>query len=317
MAGYEVFSEPQRDITPEAIKCAANELIVSGQAKKLNKFIAEQGLQPVQRQYIWREDQLGSTLDNVEYPFDSIYEVGKVKRRQIQFPSGKGVAAVSIIVADLTPEERNVILNDLAAYKDFGCLNIQRLWGSIVTDTQITLLLENFAVDSLSNYLLKFARQMATAVDYFERSKFIHKKLSIDVCLLTADQTLKVVVFGLSTGLFPKRIYLKDVDRCRWIPWECLSGDDGIDPEPYDSKAMIWTLGTIIWSMFHRAAIPFENENVNEIRGKEYRRACTFDVIEQLLPSGMLELLRSCWADRVKRPTSRHVLKSIKKLERL
>ncbi|EYB92692.1 hypothetical protein Y032_0191g1320 [Ancylostoma ceylanicum] len=105
-----------------SIKCAANELIVSGQAKKLNKFIAEQGLQPVQRQYIWREDQLGSTLDNVEYPFDSIYEVGKVKRRQIQFPSGKGVAAVSIIVADLTPEERNVILNDLAAYKDFGCL---------------------------------------------------------------------------------------------------------------------------------------------------------------------------------------------------
>ncbi|RCN27189.1 hypothetical protein ANCCAN_27077 [Ancylostoma caninum] len=198
-----------------SIKCAANELIVSGQAKKLSKFIAEQGLQPVQRQYIWRHDQLGPSSENVEYPFDSIYEVGKVKRRQILFPSNKGITALSIIVADLTPEERNVILNDLAAYKDFGCLNVQRLWGSIVTDTQITILLENFAVDSLSNYvnaeqrnngeLLKFARQMATAIDYFERSKFIHKKLSIDVCLLTADKTLKarntLIIYRGSCGI--------------------------------------------------------------------------------------------------------------------
>ncbi|VDM68482.1 unnamed protein product [Strongylus vulgaris] len=145
---------------------------------------------------------------------------------------------------------------------EFLLTNVQRLWGSIVTTTQITILLENFAVQTLANYvtaeqrknseLLKFARQIATAIDYFERSKFVHKKLSIDVCLLTADNNLKVVVFGLSTGLFPKRLYLNDVDRCRWIPWECLTSDDGSEPEPYDIRAVIWTLATIIWSMFHR-----------------------------------------------------------------
>ncbi|VDM69146.1 unnamed protein product [Strongylus vulgaris] len=44
-------------ITYHSIKCAANELIVSSLAKKLFKFIAEEGLHPVQRQYVWREEQ--------------------------------------------------------------------------------------------------------------------------------------------------------------------------------------------------------------------------------------------------------------------
>ncbi|CAJ0599705.1 unnamed protein product [Cylicocyclus nassatus] len=312
-------------IAYHSIKCAANELIVTNLAKKLYKFIAEEGLQPVQRQYVYREDQLGPPVENLEFPFDGIFEVGKVKRRQIRFPSNKGILAMAIVVANLKPEERNVIINDLCTYKDFGCLNTQRLWGSIVTTSQITILLENSAIQSLASYvsaeqrsnaeLLKFARQIATAADYFERAKFVHKKLSLDVCLLTADNTVKVVVFGLSTGLFPKRVYLTDVDRCRWIPWECLNSKDGTKPEPYDCKAVIWTLATILWSMFHHAAIPFENETVNEIRGREYRKTCELDIIGDLLPKGMLEILQSCWSERDKRPSSRNVLKAIKKLE--
>ncbi|VDK47474.1 unnamed protein product [Cylicostephanus goldi] len=101
-------------------------------------------------------------------------------------------------------------------------------------------------------------------------------------------------------------------DISRWIPWECLNSKDGTEPEPYDYKAVIWTLATILWSMFHHAAIPFENETVNEIRGREYRKTCELDIIANLLPNGMLE---SCWSEREKRPSSRNVLKSIKKLE--
>ncbi|KHJ85198.1 hypothetical protein OESDEN_15080 [Oesophagostomum dentatum] len=63
------------------------------------------------------------------------------------------------------------------------------------------------------------------------------------------------------------------------------------------------------------AAIPFENETVDEIRSREYRRTCSLDVIEQLLPTGLLELLQSCWSERAMRPSSRYVLKLIKKLE--
>ncbi|VDM51938.1 unnamed protein product [Angiostrongylus costaricensis] len=69
-----------------------------------------------------------------------------------------------------------------------------------------------------------------------------------------AECLFQVVVIGLSTGVVPKRVYLDDVERCRWIPWECLAGDDGVEPRPYDEKAVIWTLATMIWSMFHRVA---------------------------------------------------------------
>ncbi|KAK5977023.1 Protein kinase domain-containing protein [Trichostrongylus colubriformis] len=308
-----------------SVKCAANELIISGHARKLGKFIVEEHLQPVQRQYVWREEQVSPVLETPAASFDSLYEAGKVQRRKILFAAGKSIPLISIVAADLRPEERNVIINDLANFKDFGCVNTQRLWGSMVSDTQITVLLENTAVESLSNYvttenrssakLLKLARQMATVVDFFERLKFIHKKLSIDVCLLTANENLKVVVFCLSTGLIPKRIYMDDVERCRWMPWECLKGYDGSEPDPYDQPAVIWTLGTMVWSMFHRAAIPFENETVAEIRSRAYRKDATLDIIEELLPNGVLELLQSCWAERSKRPSSRAVLKALKKLE--
>ncbi|VDK48832.1 unnamed protein product [Cylicostephanus goldi] len=83
---------------------------------------AEEGLQPVQRQYVYQEDQLGPPVEHQEFPFDGIFEVGKVKRRQIRFSSNKSILAMAIVVADLKPEERNVIINDLCTYKDFGCL---------------------------------------------------------------------------------------------------------------------------------------------------------------------------------------------------
>ncbi|PIO71787.1 hypothetical protein TELCIR_06301 [Teladorsagia circumcincta] len=218
----------------------------------------------------------------------------------------------------------------------------------MVSDTQITVLLEDTAVESLSNYvttearssgeLLKFARQMATAIDYFERTKFIHKKLSLDVCLLTANKMLKVScrLWSFNWADSKENLYgrrgtmSKDQLTCafiapttgfRWMPWECLKGCDGSEPDPYDQPAVIWTLATMIWSMFHRAAIPFENETVAEIRSRAYRKDATLDVIEELLPTGMLEvrvnfsLLQSCWAERSKRPTSRIVLKTLKKLE--
>ncbi|XGW16533.1 hypothetical protein V3C99_001752 [Haemonchus contortus] len=219
------FVVKQGDIKYYSIKCAANELIISGCAKKLGKFITEEHLQPVQRQYIWREEQISPILDSPAAIFDSLYQVGKVQRRKILFPENKSIQVISIVVPDLRPEERNVIINDLAKFKDFGCLNIQRLWGSMVTDTRITIFLEDTAVEPLSNYvttdvrsnfeLLKLARQLASVIDFFEHMKFIHKKLSIDICLLTANRTLKVVVFGLSTGLIPKRLYAEDVERCR------------------------------------------------------------------------------------------------------
>ncbi|KJH52470.1 hypothetical protein DICVIV_01315 [Dictyocaulus viviparus] len=101
-----------------------------------------------------------------------------------------------------------------------------------------------------------------------------------------------------------------------WIPWECLAGDDGVEPEPYDEKAVIWTLATMMWSMFHKGSIPLENENSYEIRNREYRKNFTFDIIDDLLPDGILELLKSCWMDRSKRPTTRDVLRAIKKLEK-
>uniref|UniRef100_A0A0K0DHK4 Protein kinase domain-containing protein n=1 Tax=Angiostrongylus cantonensis TaxID=6313 RepID=A0A0K0DHK4_ANGCA len=106
-----------------------------------------------------------------------------------------------------------------------------------------------------------------------------------------AECLFQVAVIGLSTGVVPKRIYIDDVERCRWIPWECLAGDDGVEQEPYDEKAVIWTLATMIWSMFHRAATPLENETGREIRSREYRKQFSFDIIEQLLPTGLFEVV--------------------------
>ena len=74
---------------------------------------------------------------------------------------------------------------------------------------------------------------------------------------------LIVVEIFFSIGEFQRLKFRSGTERnniseiSRWIPWECLKGGDGVEPEPYDHKAVIWTLATMIWSMFHRGDYVF------------------------------------------------------------
>lgn len=66
--------------------------------------------------------QISPPLDVKEASSDALYELGKVQRRRLLFPAGKSVQVLSIVASELRPEERNVIISDLAKYKDFGCV---------------------------------------------------------------------------------------------------------------------------------------------------------------------------------------------------
>ncbi|VDO47351.1 unnamed protein product [Heligmosomoides polygyrus] len=96
-----------------------------------------------------------------------------------------------------------------------------------------------------------------------------------------------MIVFGLSTGLVPKRIYVDDAERCRWMPWECLKGTDG-EPEPYDQTAMIWTLATMVWSMFHRGFHKVEKHRAVRIRNRSGDIASVSSVHSPLSPNSVM-----------------------------
>jgi hypothetical protein len=57
-----------------------------------------------------------------------------------------------------------------------------------------------------------------------------------------------------------------------WLPPECLPNQSqGNERVPYSLSSMIYTFGLVIWSMYHAAVLPFEDEKAREIQSAAYR----------------------------------------------
>ncbi|VDK65601.1 unnamed protein product, partial [Gongylonema pulchrum] len=108
--------------------------------------------------------------------------------------------------------------------------------------------------------LCKFAVHIVEGLRHLEKYGFIHRRLSIDVCLLTYNYNVKIAIYGLTPGeLYPRADELEDVDCCRWLPPECLPDSNSTQRAAYGASGMIYSFGMILWSMFHGAALPFED----------------------------------------------------------
>lgn len=69
----------------------------------------------------------------------------------------------------------------------------------------------------------------------------------------------------------------------RWLPPECLPSPDS-SPAPYDISGMVYSLGVMLWSMFHGGALPFEDEPAINIRNRQYRIQNPLYIEPELVP---------------------------------
>lgn len=121
---------------------------------------------------------------------------------------------------------------------------------------------------------------------------------------------LKLAVFCLGDGVTSQRIQTEDADGCRWVPWESLAGS-------YDLKSVVWTYGTVLWSMCHSGncgpsqenisqitgAAPYKNQTTDQIRDPEFRKDYELASDPHAFPANVEEVVAQCWQEEDSRPS--------------
>ncbi|KHN86288.1 Tyrosine-protein kinase-like otk [Toxocara canis] len=116
------------------------------------------------------------------------------------------------------------------------------------------------------------------------------------VSLILEDIVYGSVAEYVRVGLREYSQLIYGNDLLRWIPPECLPHPDG-PKRPYDSTAMVYSFGTVIWSMFHGAAMPYEDEQAANIIDRNFRASQPLFIEPELVPEPMREVILRCWSE--------------------
>ncbi|TKR77848.1 hypothetical protein L596_018750 [Steinernema carpocapsae] len=269
-------------------------VISHDKAINLEEFIRSQGLRMVSRPWRMQPEQITNQLPitpNLAFPLDSnVFPLGRIAQRTMNFDVERRVPVMTLEISEMTPEEKVAITAEAERFRNFGSTRIWRLWGLVDTsETTMTLVLEDIFYGSVAEYirssrrgaqqLRNFAVHIAEGLRYIEKRGLVHRRLCLDVCLLTYQYNVKVALYGLSgEQLIAHDDNFEDVDRCRWVPADCLPVMDDGPHLPYDLSCTVHTFGTMLWSiragrahtmlwsMFHGAILPFEDEPAERIK---------------------------------------------------
>ncbi|VDK48243.1 unnamed protein product [Anisakis simplex] len=282
----------------------------------LMAFIDEHKLKMINRPWHITADQITPKMRIVPqqaFPInEGTFALGTIEQKTLNFDSLRRIPVIQLSVKNCTPNEISLLLCEADNRKRFGSVRIWRLWGiceSMNCDA-VSLILEDIVYGCVAEYVRIGRRQYSQVIiqlyrcnfdmfrlRYLEKYSFIHRRLSLDVCMLTYDYNIKIAIYGLSAGeLFATSDDLDDIDRCRWIPPECLQHPDGAE-RAYDASAMVYTFGTILWSMFHGASLPYEDELASNITDRNFRRSQPLFIDAELVPHPIKEVIQRCWND--------------------
>uniref|UniRef100_A0A158Q8H0 Protein kinase domain-containing protein n=1 Tax=Elaeophora elaphi TaxID=1147741 RepID=A0A158Q8H0_9BILA len=298
--------------------------IWNGKSATLRQYIQMRSLKTIERPWKIIPEQLTkkmSTIPQHAFPIDdSIFPLGTLSRKTFNFDNKRWIPVIEMNITDCSTDDLKCLIAEAEKRRRFGTIRIWRLWGICEYGPRnVSLVLEDIVYGSVAGFVrtslrpqeqqCKFAVQIVDGLRSLEKYGFIHCRLSIDVCLLTYNYNVKIAIYGLTAGeLYPTYVDLDDVDQCRWLPPECLPSS-GDTPAPYNASGMIYSLGVILWSMFHGGALPFEDEPAANIRNRQYRIQNPLYIEPELVPSEIRNVILSCCSEDI---SLRGRLKSIK-----
>ena len=145
---------------------------------------------------------------------------------------------------------------------------------------------------------VKFALDIAQAMDCLHVNGIIHRDLKPDNLLLTADQkTLKLVDFGLAREETLAEMMTAETGTYRWMAPELYSTVTLRHGEKkhYNHKVDVYSFAIVLWELLTNR-MPFEGmSNLQAAYAAAFKN--TRPAISEGLPEDLVFILQSCWAE--------------------
>ncbi|KAG0166942.1 serine/threonine-protein kinase KIN2 [Apophysomyces sp. BC1034] len=108
----------------------------------------------------------------------------------------------------------------------------------------------------------KFARQILSALDYCHRNSIVHRDLKIENILITRDEDIKIIDFGLSNVYSPSRLLNTFCGSLYFAAPELLQAKQYTGPE-----VDVWSFGVVLYVLVC-GRVPFDDTRLPALHAK-------------------------------------------------
>src|SRR5690242_812484 len=108
----------------------------------------------------------------------------------------------------------------------------------------------------------KFARQIASALDYCHRNNIVHRDLKIENILISKTGDIKIIDFGLSNLFSPKGQLKTFCGSLYFAAPELLQARQYIGPE-----VDVWSFGIVLYVLVC-GKVPFDDQSMPQLHAK-------------------------------------------------
>ncbi|KAI8342358.1 kinase-like domain-containing protein [Chlamydoabsidia padenii] len=201
--------------------------------------------------------------------------------------------AVKIIAKDKPSEREQRTRREMTIMHLLQHPNICRLEDWACEQNEYYLFLEYVDGGQLLDYIIrhgklkekqarKFARQIVSALDYCHRNAIVHRDLKIENILITRDENIKIIDFGLSNFYSTHSLLNTFCGSLYFAAPELLRAHDYIGPE-----VDVWSFGVVLFVLVS-GRVPFDDTSLPVLHQKikagvvDYPEHLTKDCVDLL-----------------------------------
>ena len=108
----------------------------------------------------------------------------------------------------------------------------------------------------------KFARQIASALDYCHRNSIVHRDLKIENILISKTGDIKIIDFGLSNLFSPRSLLKTFCGSLYFAAPELLQAKQYTGPE-----VDVWSFGIVLYVLVC-GKVPFDDQSMPQLHAK-------------------------------------------------